>query len=322
MKFLRELVEAAHFSTAPVLIQGEPGTGKTLAAHVLHDLQPRLPKGAFVRFDSTQVIESLSVSDLAGHIRGAFTGAITDHKGMLAAASGGTLFFDEVGDLPLPIQAQLLIAIEEKRFRPVGTTEWRETDFRPLFATNRKLLALVEAGQFRKDLYQRVAGQVLFVPPLGERREDILSLARHFVDEGDPRPQTPDIHPALGEFLTQRSYPGNVRELKQLVGRILAQHVGSRSLKLGDIPADERQSLSRSRDDWQDDRLDDVVRRALSQGASLGAICQAVRGAAFRCALDLEKNDVRRAASRLAVSRRTIQRHCAVWRQPEHETST
>ena len=182
---VRSVVEVAAFSQASVLIVGESGTGKELIARLIHDLDQRPRKGEFVVVDCTTIVGELSGSELFGHERGAFTGAVGARDGAFALADGGTLFLDEIGELPLPLQAQLLRAVQEHTFKRVGSNTWQHTDFRLVCATNRDLSAAVAAGQFRADLYYRIAGWLCRPPPLRERKEDILHLARHFLTQLD-----------------------------------------------------------------------------------------------------------------------------------------
>jgi DNA-binding NtrC family response regulator len=217
---LRQLIEIAHFTDSPILITGESGTGKELAARLVHTLDKRTNKHDLVVLDCTTVVPSLSGSEFFGHERGAFTGAVSSRDGAFAMADGGTLFLDEVGDLPLELQAQLLRVVQEKTYKRVGGNSWQKTDFRLLCATNRDLLDEVREGKFRNDLYYRIAAWVCRLPPLRERRDDIIPLARHFMRQMRPDEVPPELDKAVADFLVRRNYPGNVRDLKQLVTRI------------------------------------------------------------------------------------------------------
>ena len=178
---LRQIVEVARFTSAFVLLIGESGTGKELIARLIHELSPNVEGDTPVVLDCTTIVPELSGSEFFGHERGAFTGALAARDGAFAAADGGTLFLDEVGELPMPLQAQLLRVMQEGTYKRVGGNAWRHTGFRLVCATNRALPALIERGQFRSDLYYRIANWVFRVPSLQERREDILPLARHFL---------------------------------------------------------------------------------------------------------------------------------------------
>src|SRR5262249_20244908 len=155
--------------------------------------------------------------ELFGHERGAFTGAVNPREGAFALADGATLFLDEVGELPLRLQAQLLRAIQEKTYKRVGGNVWQTTDFRLVCATNRDLTDAVERGEFRGDLYSRIGGWVFRTPPLRERPEDILPLSTHFLSTFLPEETLPELDEPVREYFLRRPYPGNVRELRQLV---------------------------------------------------------------------------------------------------------
>ncbi len=192
---LRQLVEVAKFSDAPSLILGESGTGKELAARLLHTLDARPDKGELVVVDCTTVVAELSGSEFFGHERGAYTGAANVRDGAFALADGGTLFLDEIGELPLPLQAQLLRVVQERTFKRVGSNTWNKTNFRLVCATNRDLLQEVECGRFRRDLYYRIASTVVRLPALRERLEDIVPLTHHFIkasSAGGPMPAVDD----------------------------------------------------------------------------------------------------------------------------------
>jgi transcriptional regulator with GAF, ATPase, and Fis domain len=235
---VRDVVEAGFFTTSPVLVTGPTGTGKELVARAIHDLDQRPDKGPFVVVDCTTIVESLSGSEFFGHEKGAFTGAYATRDGAFALADGGTLFLDEIGELPLPLQAELLRVVQEGTYKRVGGNSWRETSFRLVCATNRDLTREIEAGRFRADLYYRIAAWTLETPPLDRRRDDIRALATHFLatlSEGPP----PEVDAAVWDHLERRDYPGNVRELKHLVTRMFFRHSGG-IVTIGDVPADER----------------------------------------------------------------------------------
>ena len=179
-RVLAELVELAVFSRADVLITGDTGTGKELAATIVHELDP-LSRGRLVVTDCTTIVPTLSGSELFGHERGAFTGAVSTRPGAFAAANGGTLFLDEVGELPAQLQAELLRVLQEHVYKRVGSDVWQRTTFRLVAATNRDLVAEQARGGFRRDLFYRLASGVVRLPTLAERTEDIEPLFRHFL---------------------------------------------------------------------------------------------------------------------------------------------
>ena len=205
---LRQIVEVARFTGAAVLLIGESGTGKEQVARMVHELDPRA-KNDLVIVDCTTIAPELSGSEFFGHERGAFTGAVGARDGAFSDANGGTLFLDEVGELPLSLQAQLLRVVQESTYKRVGSNAWQRSLFRLVSATNRNLLRSIEEGHFRHDLYHRIGGWIFRLPPLEERREDILPLARHFLHCSNPASQSQFRRP-VREHLFEPSYPGNV----------------------------------------------------------------------------------------------------------------
>lgn len=202
-------------SRIPVLIQGESGTGKELLARAIYAAKSQ---GAFVPIDCGSLSPALMESELFGHERGAFTGALTQRKGLLETASGGTAFFDEIGELPLESQAKLLRALQQKEIRPIGSNRAKIADFRIIAATNRNLIEEVKCGRFRLDLYYRLNVVQLKLPPLRERKEDIPGLAQHFLQKnGHPHRLTTDV---LGAMIAH-SWPGNIRELENCIERLV-----------------------------------------------------------------------------------------------------
>jgi transcriptional regulator with PAS, ATPase and Fis domain len=203
-----------------VLIQGETGVGKERMAERIHRMSARA-SGPFVRLNCAAIAESLLESELFGHERGAFTGAHAAKLGLLELAAGGTLFFDEIGELPLALQVKLLRAVEERAVRRVGGVEARPVDVRYVSASNRELEAEVEAGRFRRDLYYRLAGATLFIPPLRQRRGEIRPLAGRFVAEASEALGRASV--SLSEdacaWLLEHAWPGNVRELRSACER-------------------------------------------------------------------------------------------------------
>jgi NtrC-family two-component system response regulator AlgB len=206
---------------APVLITGENGTGKSILARAIHRGSPRAAN-PFVVTNCPTLSEELLASELFGHIKGAFTGAIRDQAGRVEVAEGGTLFLDEIGEIPPALQSKLLRFLQEKDFERVGETRTRHGNVRIVAATNRNLEADVKAGRFREDLFYRLNVVEVRMPPLRERREDILPLARAFLSAFTraTRPMAPEISPAAALALEQHDWPGNVRELRNTIERI------------------------------------------------------------------------------------------------------
>ena len=218
-RIMRGIRNAAQ-TRSTVLITGETGTGKGLIARAIHQ-QSADQHRPFQVIDCTTVPEGMMESELFGHVRGAFTGAISDKPGLIELANGGTVFFDEIGELPLLLQAKLLRVIEDSEVRPVGGTRVRRVDMRFIAATNRNLETRVREGSFRKDLYYRLAVVTISVPPLRERREDIPVIARHLLGKLSREVGTGRCHfdeTALDELM-RYSWPGNGRELRNVVER-------------------------------------------------------------------------------------------------------
>ncbi|MEW5755940.1 MAG: sigma 54-interacting transcriptional regulator [Pseudomonadota bacterium] len=315
---LRELVEAAHFTTSPVLLMGESGTGKELAARLLHDLDPRPAKGNLVVLDCSTIVPELSGSEFFGHERGAFTGAVGQRDGAFALANGGTLFVDEIGELPMPLQPQFLRVIQEGTYKRVGGNAWLHTEFRLVCATNRNLEEQVRRGAFRADLYFRIASLVYTLPPLRERTEDILPLVHYFMREMRPEEDPPELDAATKDYFLQHDYRGNVRELKQRVARLMHRYVGAGLLSVGSIPPEERPSLDDPPHDWQSDALERIIRRAIALGAGLKEISRTVEDLAVNIAVADADGNLQRAAQALGVTDRALQMRRANRRQIEN----
>jgi len=257
----------------------------------------------------------LAGSEFFGHERGAFTGAAVARDGAFALADRGTLFLDEVGDLPLALQAQLLRVCQERTYKRVGSSIYQSTAFRLVCATHHELLGSVSQQRFRADLYYRIAAIVCRMPPLRERREDILPLARHFLERLRPDEDAPEIDAAIAEHLVDRDYPGNVRDLRQLVTRIHHRHVGAGPITPGDLPPEERPSQNLVREDWRGEGFNDAIRHALRRGVGLKDISRGATETAIGIALREEGDNLQRAARRLGVTDRALQMRRA--RQPQ-----
>jgi two-component system response regulator HydG len=233
-KIYRILSKVAQ-TTHPVLILGESGTGKELIARSIHSNGPHAAK-PFLPVDCGSLVPTLIESELFGYVKGAFTGATRNKDGLLASAEGGTVFLDEIGEMPLDLQAKLLRALQEKEIRPVGATHRIPINCRILAATNRDLAAMVEQGRFRKDLYYRLNVVALRLPPLRDRREDVPILAAHFLsrmnrNSGAKYVFSDDALRTMSEY----AWPGNVRELENSIERACALCSGP-VLRLGDLP--------------------------------------------------------------------------------------
>jgi DNA-binding NtrC family response regulator len=220
MRALFERLYRAALTEEPVLLIGESGTGKELLAQAIHEASPRRG-GPFVVFDCGAVAPSLVEAELFGYEKGAFSGAVEKRVGLLESAAGGTLFLDELGELPLEMQPKLLRALESRQVRPVGSNRMRPVDFRVVAATHRDLKARAAAGEFREDLYYRIAVLEARVPPLRERREDIPLLVERLLASRSPPCALSDLPPATLSMLEGHAFPGNVRELRNTLARLL-----------------------------------------------------------------------------------------------------
>ncbi len=214
----------------PALLLGETGTGKEVVARSIHRIQP---VGPFVTIDCSSLVGPLMESELFGHVKGAFTGAVNSKTGLIEMANGGTAFFDEIGELPLDLQAKLLRVLQEKEFRPVGSLTHRRSDFRVIAATNRDLAKEVEKGTFRRDLFYRLNVVSVRLAPLRDRKEDIPALIAHFLERH-----------GRGHILTQETleamlsydWPGNVRELENCIQHMVAINTGP-LLHVAELPS-------------------------------------------------------------------------------------
>jgi DNA-binding NtrC family response regulator len=304
MDRVRLLVDLVAKSTLSVILTGETGAGKEVVARRIHDRSPRAA-GPFVALNCAALPDALLESELFGHERGAFTGALQSKRGMLEAANGGTLLLDELGELPLITQVKLLRALETREVTPVGGLKPRPFDARLVSATNRDLDALVEAGRFRLDLYFRLNGLSIQIPPLRERVDEIEPLARAFaVDAAAGAGRAPAaISGAALDVLRAHSWPGNVRELRNVVDRAMV-------LCAGDTIGPEHFVLQRLA----------TAPRAEASGregaAGLPAEMAALERRRIMDALERTAGNQTEAARALGVSRRTLVRRLAGYGLP------
>src|SRR5581483_6127573 len=257
-------------SEAAVLVQSESGTGKELLARAIHKASRRRDK-AFVAMNCSAIPETLLESELFGHMKGAFTGATQTHKGLFQTADGGTLFLDEIGDMSLTLQAKLLRVLQEKEVRPVGSNEMVPVDVRVISATHRDLDEAVAKGEFRQDLYYRLNVVSLVLPPLAKRPEDIPLLVRHFLhqlaERSGKEPKT--FSPEAMELLVSAGWPGNVRQLQNVVERTFALSTSpmipvSLVRKALENQPSQVLSLAQRRDQFERDYLTQLLR--ITQG--------------------------------------------------------
>ncbi|MDO6514219.1 MULTISPECIES: sigma 54-interacting transcriptional regulator [unclassified Neptuniibacter] len=223
MEQLLQEAEQIAASDVSVLITGASGSGKELLANAIHKASPRSKK-PFIAINCGALPEQLLESELFGHSKGAFTGAVNKHEGLFQAANGGTLFLDEIGDMPTPLQVKLLRVLQERQIRPVGSTETIAVDVRVISATHRDLEQAMQDNSFREDLFYRLNVVNLHLPPLKDRPEDILPLARYFVEQAALRhnPKVKNISSAALQVLAQASWPGNVRQLENIIEKVTA----------------------------------------------------------------------------------------------------
>ena len=268
MQEVFRLVEQVAPARSTVLITGESGTGKELIAKAIHEASTRAGR-PFVTVNSSNIPSELLESELFGHTRGAFTGAIAAKKGLFEVADGGSIFLDEIGDIPPETQVRLLRVIQEREFTPLGDTTPRRVDVRIIAATNIDLKEAVRQGTFREDLYYRLAVVPIELPPLRDRVEDILPLAQHFIqkyNEENARVVSEQIAPEVLALLEGYSWPGNVRELENTVERAVVIAPGDEISKecLRPEISDPKSNVSASHD-----------------GASIGAVSEIGRGINF-----------------------------------------
>jgi DNA-binding NtrC family response regulator len=273
-----------------VLLQGESGTGKELVARALHELSARA-QGPFVPVNCASMSPELIESELFGHAKGAFTGAVKARDGLFYYAQGGTLFLDEVAELPLALQATLLRALEDLKIRPVGSQQLVPVNVRIVAATNRSLAGEVAAGRFRKDLYYRLQVVELTLPPLREHKEDIPDLVAHFMAQLAPSLGVEPLAISEGEmaYLMQYDWPGNVRELRNLIERSLI--LGT--LNVSALYVQPARAGEQARDGTTD--LHTLEKQHILS------------------VLDSVQGDKTRAAQLLGISRRTLERRVAEW---------
>jgi DNA-binding NtrC family response regulator len=274
-----DLVRRAARSEATVLVSGESGTGKELIARAVHVQSDRVG-GPFVTVNCKALAEGVLESELFGHEKGAFTGADRARAGLFERAHGGTLFLDEIGETSPDFQAKLLRVLQEKRVTRVGGSDEQSLDFRVVAATNRDLKREVEAGGFREDLYFRLAVIPISLPPLRERPEDVLALARHFFVRAaaDRRPPLEGWSPEVERFLGSHAWPGNARELENTIERGVALARGPR-IELEDLLLESSAETSEDGDEplaaWLDRQAADRIRAVLA--ASGGSRAEAAR---------------------------------------------
>ncbi len=309
MRQLTELIERVAPSSAAVAILGESGTGKELVARALHECSHRADK-AFIPVNCAAISKELIESELFGHEKGSFTGAANARKGAFEEADGGTLFLDEIGELPVDLQAKLLRALESGEIKRVGASRPMNVDVRVVAATNRDLLAASRDGRFREDLYYRLCVVPLHLPPLRSRRGDILALAEHFLRLYSPRGQTVRLGASAVERLQHHPWPGNIRELRNVVHRALLLRKGP-TLEASDISFDQ-----------EIHRETGVAVPDMPPGMTLEQMLLKLERQIVEAALRRCNNNRERVARELGVARSTLFKRLKEWgltRQEEAE---
>src|SRR5271169_5385651 len=302
---------------ATVLIYGESGTGKELVARALHTLGS-VPKGPFVTFNCSNLVESLAESQLFGHVRGAFTDACEDSLGYFRSANGGTLFLDEIGELPLQLQPKLLRAVETHEIQPIGSSRSYSVDIRLVAATNRDLRAMVKAGQFRDDLYYRINAQAILIPPLRERREAIPVFVAHFVEHFNRLfgKDVKQVSRTALDALCANQWLGNVRELGHAIESAVLMtetdciDVDDLPFEHGDMAPD---AVGITAESMLPEATLDLVEGAENTNTkewpySLDAVIREASKLALIRALQATEGNCHRAAELLGVSRYTVYR--------------
>jgi len=281
MQTVYRMVQRVAPSTASVLLVGETGTGKELIARAIHQLSPRAT-GPFIRVNCGALTESLLESELFGHVKGAFTGALANRTGRFEAAHTGTIFLDEISATSEKLQVKLLRVLQEQEFERVGDTETIRVDVRVIAATNRDLEAEIQAGNFREDLFYRLNVVQIDMPPLRQRREDIPHLAEHFVRkyciQNGREPLA--IDPAAMQLLQHYDWPGNVRELENNIERAVVLCSGD-AIQPEDLApklrgADSSSCLRQARTKSLDSLAQELVSRALQQDPNAGGLYERV----------------------------------------------
>ncbi len=297
MRRILDTVRTVAAAKIPVLVTGESGTGKELIARAVHDHSPRTKK-RYVAFNCAGQSESLLEDELFGHVRGAFTGAEKERDGVFEYADNGTLFLDEIGDMPPAMQAKLLRVLESGEVVRLGANAPKNVDVRLVSATNKDLEAAVKDGSFREDLYFRIKGAHVHLPPLRERRDDVPRIVRHAVARfaGEMNASIPDVSDAAMMRLTSYHWPGNVRQLLSVVQNMVVTAIGraENTLDVAHIPADITSA--------------DVPDEAPGAGTLAGASLEQIEKRAIRETLRLTAGNREKAAKMLGIGERTLYR--------------
>lgn len=303
MRDLFKQMQKAASSFPDLLIRGETGTGKELIAREIHRLSDRAA-GPFVAVNTAAIPESLTESELFGHVRGAFTGADTNRTGLFQQAHGGTLFLDEIGDMPLAAQTKILRVLQERIIQPVGSQTAIPVDVRIISATHQDLEEAIAAGGFRQDLFYRLKGIELRVPSLRSRREDILVLANHFLEHwaAQTKRSRPQLSPRSIDTLFAHNWPGNVRELEQTI---------IRAATMSDGPSIEPLDLAITSpiNSGDDLRFSEYIGIPLTEAKA--QVVEALERSLITSALDRAGGNISEAARQLGMHRQSLQQKMA-----------
>jgi DNA-binding NtrC family response regulator len=303
MSRLTDQIQRMQGHNLTVLITGESGTGKDLVARAIHMGSPRR-SAMFLPYNCTTTTRELADSQLFGHRRGSFTGAVTDQQGLIRSAAGGTLFLDEIGDLPLDIQPKLLRFLEQGEIMPIGETRPQAVDVRVLAATNADLEQRVSEGKFREDLYYRLSVIRLQVPPLRDRREEVPHLSTFFLRDACERLGKPDVHlsSATLDLFARYWWPGNVRQLRNEVQRAVAMSPPGGSIEPDHLSADLTAPISAA----------SAVSHAFAgsarsvQAGNLAAAIEAVERELITATLERTRGNISETARNLGLTRRGL----------------
>jgi DNA-binding NtrC family response regulator len=309
----RRALKASHFNDLPVLILGETGTGKQRLAEAIHALDSRRRAKPLITINCGALSKTLAESELFGHSRGAFSGAIGERQGLFRAADGGTLMLDEISELDLELQPKLLRVLQERRLLPVGEDYEHPIDVRIIAAANRRLDTMIAEGRFREDLYQRLNVLRIQVPPLRERRDDIEVQARHFLAELQTEGADPvtGFGPRVTEVLQLLPWPGNTRQLENLIREALAHREGhSPCLEMADLPRWVFETIanddSQANASLEETSLDQGVACATQAGLSLSRAVDEFERSLLMKVLEETGGNRTHAAQRLGLTPRTV----------------
>ncbi len=325
MREVYRLIRLVAPTRASVLLVGETGTGKEMLARAIHRLSPRAD-GPYVRVNCGALAESLLESELFGHIKGAFTGAIDNKTGRFEAAHGGTIFLDEISSMSPKLQVKLLRVLQEHEFERVGESRTIRVDVRVIAATNQFLEDEIEAGRFRDDLYYRLNVVPVYLPPLRDRREDIAALARFFLERysEENRRDTPELRPEVLKTLLAHDWPGNVRELENYVERAVVLSDGRPLTPELVAPRQRPRQAGSSRGRGQDLQglIQQLVRagiQTLPEGTLERRIVGGVERELIEQVLQLCDNVQVKAAARLGINRNTLHKKVSEYSRPEDD---